>query len=240
MLLIWFRKLVFVCTWLVSAMAVGEDATSLLFDGETLNGWTLMDGSPVTGGWEVIDGAIRLNPAGARTGSIITNREFADFELSFAWRIEKGTNSGLKYRVRPFASSLLGCEYQILDDLSYPHFLPHRKLTGSLYSLYQPNDAKLLRPVGELNSARIVAIGDRIEHWMNGQLILQAEVGSPEWQYRLARSKFSDHTAFGAPGPGRIILTDHGGEIWYRDFRLTLIGGNGDKLSGESIAPPTP
>jgi hypothetical protein len=45
-----------------------------------------------------------------------------------------------------------------------------------------------------------------------------------DWQYRIATSKFYGHEAFGHPvGENRILLTDHGGEIIYKDFRFVSL-----------------
>jgi hypothetical protein len=75
--------------------------------------------------------------------------------------------------------------------------------------------------MGEYNTSRIVVRGDQIKHWLNGRLIVSATVGSPEWDKRIASSKFSDVPGFGRNRFGRIMLTDHGSEVWYRNFTIT-------------------
>jgi hypothetical protein len=76
----------------------------------------------------------------------------------------------------------------------------------------------LARPAGEYNEARIVVQGNRIEHWLNGQRVVNATVGDEEWQRRIAASKFSDVPDFARNPRGKIMLTDHGSEVWYRNF----------------------
>ncbi len=191
----------------------------LLFDGKTLDNWTTIDGKPVTTGWEVVDGVIHLDKEQGRAGHIITKYEYGNFELSFDWKIAPGGNSGLKYRVRKYGNKTLGCEYQIYDDEGARKLAP-RGSTGSLYALYEPNEHKQLNPAGKFNSTRIVVRGNRIEHWLNGQQIVTAIVGSPEWDERVAASKFSDEADFGENFFGKIMLTDHGSEVWYRDIQL--------------------
>src|SRR5262245_45986185 len=84
-----------------------------LFDGKTLAGWTDQSGKPPSAGWEVGDGA--LHRKGFRAGNLITERQFDNFELRFEWKVNKGGNSGLKYRTFPVpGKGLYGCEYQIL------------------------------------------------------------------------------------------------------------------------------
>lgn len=195
-----------------------------LFDGKSLDNWTTLDGQPVTRGWEVVDGMIHLKKEEKRSGHIITRDEYGDFELTFEWKIAPGGNSGLKYRVRKYGGRLLGCEYQVLDDDKYAKGRVRSKNSaGGLYDLYEPSDAKQLRPAGEFNSARIVVRGNRIEHWLNGQRIVEATVGDDQWNQRIAQSKFSDVEQFGRNRRGRIMLTDHGSEVWYRNIRFELL-----------------
>jgi arylsulfatase A-like enzyme/trehalose utilization protein len=186
-----------------------------LFDGKTLNGWTKQDGQPVTGGWTVADGAIHQD---SRGGNIFYEQPVGDFELAFEWKIEKGGNNGLKYRVRKYGGTELGCEYQLLGETG-------RQLSkgscGSLYALYEPNEKKKLNPNGEWNTAKIVAHGPTIEHWMNGEKIVTADLASEEWRRRLAQSKFGRYKDFARNTRGRIMLTDHGSKVWYRNLILT-------------------
>ena len=191
-----------------------------LFDGKTLDNWTTVSGEPVTTGWEVVDGVIHLNKDQGRAGHILSKHEYGDFELTFDWKIAAGGNSGLKYRVRNYGNKTLGCEYQIYDDESAGN-LPPRGSTGSLYAIYEPNENKQLNPAGEFNSTRILVRGNLIEHWLNGKLIVTAIVGSDEWHERVAASKFDKEEDFGENRFGKIMLTDHGSEVWYRDLQLT-------------------
>jgi hypothetical protein len=126
----------------------------------------------------------------------------------------------LKYRVRKYGNRTLGCEYQILDDSAYVKRLRPKGLTGSLYDIYEPSSAEFVKPVGEFNHSRIVVWGNCIQHWMNGHLIVSAVVGSREWNERMAESKFADIEGFGQNRLGKIMLTDHGSEVWYRNIVL--------------------
>lgn len=188
---------------------------------QSLDNWMTLDGQPVTEGWEIADGVIHLRSQKPRAGHIVTRDEFTDFVLTFDWKIAPGGNSGIKYRVRDFDGRVLGCEYQIFDDVGARKSPAANKGSGSLYDVVAPNTCKFLHPVGEFNSARIVVRGDRIEHWLNGNCILCICVGSPRWQQLVAESKFSDVPGFGENRSGRIMLTDHGSDVWYRNLRLT-------------------
>jgi hypothetical protein len=205
-------------TALAIAAQVGraQDASADPFRGNSLAGWTTLDGGPVTTGWEASDGEIRLNRAKGRGGHIVTVAEFDDFDLSFDWKIAERGNSGLKYRVRKFGNQTLGCEYQICDET--PGRPLNKRSAGALYDLYEPNPDRLLKAAGQWNHARIVVRGERIEHWLNGRLIVSAIVNDEDWQKRIAESKFVDVEEFGRNRTGRIMLTDHGSDVAYRNF----------------------
>jgi hypothetical protein len=194
-----------------------------LFDGKTLLGWTTLDGKPVNDGWEVVNGSIHRKLSERRVGPIVTEREFGDMDLSFEWKIAPGGNNGLKYRVRKYDDRILGCEYQIIDDAKYRKQLSPKTSAGALYDLFEPNRDKHLKPADEFNSARVVVHGNNVQHWLNGRLIVSATIGSEEWTSRVAHSKFSDIKDFARCPRGKLMLTDHGDEVWYRDLRLLPI-----------------
>jgi Domain of Unknown Function (DUF1080) len=186
--------------------------------GESLAGWTTLDGNPVTKGWQASGGEIRLDRSGGRGGHIVTAAEYGDFDLAFEWKIAQRGNSGLKYRVRKYGNQTLGCEYQICDEPEGRAL--SKRSAGALYDLYEPRPDRLLRPAGEWNQSRIVVHGDRIEHWLNGRLIVEATVGDEEWQKRIGESKFVEAESFGQNRAGHLMLTDHGSDVSYRKFVL--------------------
>jgi hypothetical protein len=192
-----------------------------LFDGKTLRGWTTPDGQPVTQGWEVVDGAIHRAGKG---GQIVSEAKFDNFELSFEWKVAKGGNSGVKYRIQPHPTrkgQWVGCEYQILDDDNHPNGKKPTTRAGALYDLYAPDEtSKELRPAGEYNSTRIVARGTKLEHWLNGKKILEVDTASPEWKDRIAKSKFKTVQGFAEARPSKILLQDHNTDVWFRDIKV--------------------
>ena len=204
----------------MSAAASVNPGNLPIFDGRTLNGWTTADGKPVTKGWEVVDGAIHLNLADGRGGNIVTAKEYANFDLRFEWKISPGGNSGIKYRVRNYGKSTLGCEFQIIDDEKSSDGKKPKSGTGALYDIYPPGSNKYLKPVGEFNTSRVVISGNRVQHWLNGQLILSVCIGSCDWFQKKAQSKFNNICGFSENRYGKIMLTDHGSEVWYRNIVL--------------------
>ena len=127
----------------------------------------------------------------------------------------------MKYRVRKYGDRILGCEYQLMDDRGRK---PHKGSTASLYALYAPAADRKLKPVGQWNTAQIVVRGGKFEHWLNGQKVVSADTDSDDWRQRLAKSKFSPHKDFSQNAQGRLMLQDHGREVWFRNLRLKPLG----------------
>jgi hypothetical protein len=210
----------------------------LLFDGKTLNGWRGLGYDSVpTAHWRVVDGTIEKIPSGkvakiadgqpANGGDLMTTDTFADFELSFQWKVAPGANSGVKYNVSEEFSlahasnhAALGFEYQVLDDsLSDDNKIPSHR-AGSLYDLIPPNGAKRLAPVGEWNTSRIVFQGKHGEHWLNGAKIVEFDLGTPDMDSLLAKSKYRTIPGFADRRAGHIILQDHNDETYFRDIKI--------------------
>lgn len=194
-----------------------------LFDGQTLDGWTTASGEPVTKGWKVEDGVLLRTGGG---GAIYTEREYGDFALDFEWKIAPRGNSGVKYRVRYYEQGVrgrpgwLGYEYQLLDDATRLKVGKSKSGTGAIYSLYAPGENKRLKPTGEYNHSRIVVCETKIEHWLNGEKIVEADTSSQEWKKRIADSKFGPVKDFSLNKRGRIQLQDHGSNVWFRNITL--------------------
>jgi hypothetical protein len=211
-------------TWLgvvVACVAAGRATAADPFREGSRAAWMTVAGDPVGPGWEIVDGVFHLRSDAPRYCPIVTREEFGDFALDFEWRIAPRGNSGIKYRVRSYDGKMLGCEYQICDDVSAEGPCPPLQSAAALYDLYEPGPAKTLRPVGDYNTGRIVVRRGRIEHWLNGALVVEAQVGSPDWNRRIAGSKFAERPGFAANVRGRLMLTDHGSEVWLREFRFT-------------------
>jgi len=183
--------------------------------------WQTPGGQPVNDGWQFVNGAVSLVEP-RRGGNIVSRPLPPHFELSWQWKLEQGVNSGLKYRVRTFGDGpfarLLGLEYQIIDSAADD---TSPGSTAAIYDLVAPVKNKVLHPPGSWNTSRIVAIGDRLEHWLNGQLVTSANTAGPAWDTTVALSKFFGTDNFGRPREGdRVMLTDHGGRVTYRDFHF--------------------
>jgi len=209
----YLRVFLSLITW---AIALERVSASDPFDGKSLDAWSTLDNMPAPKSWEIVDGQIHLRKDGEKAGHIVTKEEFRDFSLEFEWKIAKGGNSGIKYRVRTYGNRTLGCEYQIYDDLKGKKVDP-KNSAGALYDLYEPSPTKQLKADGEWNSGKIVVRGKQIEHWLNGEQVVSAVIGDDEWNKRVGESKFHEYTGFSEQPLGKIMLTDHGSEVWFRN-----------------------
>lgn len=192
-----------------STSSQGED----LFATGDFSLWTNVKGGPVGKGWTLHDGVIHRS--GLRPGDIITKKHYKDFDLSFSWKVSEAGNSGVKYRSR----GSLGLEYQILDDARHPDRENPTHRAGSLYDLAAAPESKPLKSVGEWNHTRIIAKGNHIEHWLNGEQVVEVLYGSDDWNKRFKESKYSKHAGFGS-WTGPILLQDHNDEVWFKNIQI--------------------
>ncbi len=194
------------------------DGWRLLFDGETTAGWRGYNRPDMPDGWQVVDGALtRVAPG----GDIITTETFRDFELALEWNVERGGNSGIFYRAsegpRPIYE--YAPEMQVLDDAAHADGLSRLTAAGANYGLY-PAPEGVVRPAGQWNEARIRVEGNQVTYWLNGERIVDYELGSEDWEARVAASKFAEWPEFGRAGEGHIGLQDHGDRVAFRSIRI--------------------
>ena len=219
----------------------------LLFDGKTLAGWKGLGYDTVPSAhWMVDNGAIRKIPSGKvplqpdgqplHGGDLMTVDSFANFDLSFEWKVATGANSGVKYNVSESYSlkyqpghAALGFEYQIEDDSLGDDIALGTHRAAALYALIAANDKKQLKPVGQWNSGRIVVDGRHVEQWLNSQKVVEFELGTPRLDSLVAASKYHVYPGFADKRTGHIILQDHNDEAWYRNIKINIIPIRGSR-----------
>jgi hypothetical protein len=204
---------------LVVSAAEGWGEWRPLFDGKTFSGWRVSGrNAPPTQGWQIEEGILK-KVAGVRGGDLISDDTFEEFELAWEWRLPPRANNGLKYFVLPERGGAIGHEYQMIDDSRVGS---EKGKTGSFYDVLPPRVGRRPPRIGDWNESRIVVQGQQVEHWLNGELILQYELGSPEVLAAVANSKFKSVHGFGTRVRGHLLLTDHNDEAWYRNLRIRI------------------
>ena len=84
------------------------------------------------------------------------------------------------------------------------------------------------RTLGQWNQTRIVARGKHVEHWLNGEKLLEYDVDSELWRAHVKTSKYFQ-AAYGQGNWGRapkghIALQDYGGAIEFRSIKIRPAG----------------
>ena len=145
-------------------------------------------------------------------------------------RFEDGVNAALlnPRADRPAKGQdyVIGFEYQITDNTTNSDAQTNGALhqTASLYDIVPPTkDAT--RPVGEFNHTRIVVKGDHVEHWLNGEKVVDGSLKAPEVARSMAK-RWGDGTPVYhllVDQPRRdcpISLQNHGDDAWFKNIKI--------------------
>ena len=205
-----------------------------LFDGNSTDGWRAYNGKEIPQKWAAIDGELtfdtdlKLEDEWKGGGDIIYYKEeFEFFELYLEWKLPKGGNSGVFYNVQegfqaPYAISP---EYQLLDDIGWEEInnakLEEWQKAGANYAMHEADlSKKQLNPAGEWNSSKILYTAKKVQHWLNGELLLEFEPYSKEWFLKRDSGKWDDYPDYGKFRKGYIALQDHDSPIWFRNIKI--------------------
>jgi hypothetical protein len=218
-----------VAAWLAASLPAAEsntltadeaaDGWKLLFDGQSLKGWRSFRTDTPGAGWRVADGVL-VNEG--KTGDLMTTGVYGNFELSFEWKISAGGSSGVIYRLAlgEAAAYRTGPEYQILDNAGAEDNQRANHLTGAIYDVGPGPARDVTRPVGEWNTSRIVVRAWRVEHWLNGEKLIEFDLASDAGRAAIARSQFREWTKFATMGRGFIALQDGGTPVSFRNLKI--------------------
>jgi hypothetical protein len=200
----------------------GGAAWRALFDGTSTDAWRGYRTQAMPEGWTIVD---RTLTKSRPVEDIVSKEQFADFELELDWKIGVAGNSGVFYRGSEEEDKIYWTapEYVLLDDIKARDNRSRLTCAGAVHSVY-PSPEGHLKPVGEWNATRIVAKGAHIEHWLNGAKVVEYELWSPDWEAKVAASKFKAWPKYGRLKSGHIALQgDHSGELAFRNIRIRTL-----------------
>lgn len=208
--------------------------------GQARNQWTyLFDGKSVdklrgykmtsfpAEAWKVEDGAL-VAQTGVPNIDLVTKESYKNFELALDWKVSVAGNSGVFFYMNEEADQQSGngnspnwldnFEMQLLDDINFNDKAPIRS-AGSLYDLIVPVN-KHLKPVGEYNESRLIVNNNHVEHWLNGDKVVEYEIGSPQLNELISKSKFKNNPKFAKSTDGLIMLQHHGQKVWLKNIKV--------------------
>ena len=202
----------------------------LLFDGTSTDAWRGYNQKQFPEkGWQVKDGLLMVEHTGTEEegfgGDIITKEQYENFEFKTDFRLSPEGNSGIVYLVKEVKGEPSwhnAPEYQLLDNEHYEKNgdIPMDKhRTGDNYDL-QASTVNAMKPVGEWNTAMIRVKDGRVQHWLNGQKVVEYTLQSPEWKELVKNSKFAEYPGYGMAKKGHIGIQDHGHQLWYRNIKV--------------------
>ncbi len=227
----------------------------LLFDGRSFDNWQDPAARTPPGDSFVIDdGCLKAVPHPRIVEDLFTRDTFRDFELQWDWKISPAGNSGLKYRIQDhlyvpdgkekfedrvraaFEKRLsrpekghdyvVGFEYQMTDDAlnsDARHNGPKHQ-TAALYDVV-PASKHVTRPVGEFNHSVLIVRGDHVEHWLNGEKVVDTSLKSPDVAESMAHRWGADSPVYkllvdqpAARCP--ISLQNHDDAAWFKNIKI--------------------
>ena len=168
----------------MTSLTASEKSWVELFNGKNLDGWTE---KTKEGSFRVEDGAIiGTAKSGLGTTFLCTNKNYSDFELEFETKlINNELNSGVQIRSKNHEakkSQKYGAVYGPQVEVSGRNF--EKNSSGYIYgqawkSWLTPKEERLGHKFlkdGQWNHFRVVAKGNQITTWVNGNKVMTTTV----------------------------------------------------------------
>ena len=192
---------------------------TVLFNGRNLEGWKGLVANPpkrramsaeelasaqrtaderIREHWKAVGGVLVFDGKGH---SLVSARDYGDFELFVDWKILPEGDSGIYVRGSP--------QIQIWA---------HTDGSGGLFNNRKHPSTPLVRadrPVGEWNRFRIIMIGERVTVYLNGVLVVDSVVLENYWER-------------GEPiyARGPIELQNHGNSLFFKNIFVRELSGD--------------
>ena len=203
---------------------------TLLFDGKTTEGFRSWGRQDLNPRWLVEEGTLCHK---TNAGDMSTTKEYGSFEFQMDYKIGVKGNSGVMFHcvetknargngLQPAYNS--GPEMQLEDNTTADDQIR----CGWIYGIYQPpideKTGKTLdttKPTLQWNHIRLLVTPTKGEVEVNGVKYFDFVKGSPDWDARVAKSKFRNTNGFGKATKGYLVFQgDHPGELYMKNMKI--------------------
>ncbi|GAB1309244.1 DUF1080 domain-containing protein [Urechidicola sp. KH5] len=220
-----------------------------LLDDTHAEGWRAYNGESLPPGWVIENNVLSFDTELGLEQNykggidiIYGAEEFDNFELYVEWKIPKGGNSGIFYHLKEQIDGMdapdISPEYQLIDDENYadihdltayntsigfenPSQLHPLQQTASDYAMHAADASKKkLNPVGEWNTTKIIFTPEKVEHWLNGEIVVSFVPWTEQWNAKKNAGKWKDANLYGSFKSGFIGFQDHSSPIWFRNVKI--------------------
>ena len=198
-----------------------EEGFKPLFDGKSLEGWTLVHKHGP--GYEVKEGILVCPEKGG--GNLFTAEEYANFIFRFDFKLGPGGNNGVGIRAPLHGDAAYqGMEIQLLDDPAPQYVaLKPTQYTGSVYDVFGAKRGAL-KPTGEWNSMEIQAEGNKVKVTLNDQVIVDADISTVTDEATLKKHPGLKNAT------GHIGFLGHGTQVEFKNLRVKKLD---DSVAGK-------
>ncbi|CAN5269011.1 DUF1080 domain-containing protein [soil metagenome] len=183
-----------------------KEGWQLLFNGQDLTNWKVYQNA-TSSSWVVQDGMLCSTKPVGNNPDLLSINMYENFELSADWKLSPEGNSGILYHVTEDHPNTYqsGPEYQLIDDDGFPEKIENYQKTGANYAMNAPS-VRAIKPPNEWNHTVIIVNKAHVEHWLNGQKVVEYELWSDAWQQAKNAGKWKDEAGYGAAKKGYIAF----------------------------------
>jgi len=233
----------------MKAFPKDADGAYILFCGKSLYGWRGYNKDTIPARWSLgQDGTLQLKGGGegeaqdsTKGGDLIFAHKFKNFKLSFEWKMDTASNSGvfvLAQEIKGQPIYISSPEYQLLDNENHPDAkqgVNGDRQSASLYDMIPavPQNAK---PCGQWNTGSITVFKGSVFYEQNGKTVVEYHLWTPQWTDMLQKGKFKAdkdgpfgtlafkllNNCGGDNHEGYIGLQDHGDNVWFRNIKIKV------------------
>lgn len=178
------RAFLFAPTFLPAVLgAQSEEGFAPLFDGQTLNGWTIRDGPESA--FYVRDGEIVASPSSIHPCWLRSGKQYENFDLRCEFLVKGWIDGGVYLHAPEHGrNTFCGIQVKIFHQLDKT---PMSNSMGAIFPLIAPSKVNV-RSEGQWNTLRILMDWPQLSVWVNGEQVQELNVDqTPELRYRLRR-----------------------------------------------------